>query len=370
MDKDDAFFHRLTSHQKEQYRNLIEKYKQIHKPEYLERINAGISTDSEHLEMVQACSRAFCGTELSQISGFQFFCAEPLVEFGGLKKGNKSFDLLLYNEQSKKAIFIECKSSIKKDIKPLISEIDQSFQLVQENKDYLSERIDNQIAWDDCEYILCVADKDSQKIKQSNLDQSSTNRKNTFNVKGFVNWIYYPYSGIIQVSDSFPHSDPEFNGMMQIGTEKKLRNPRLDIPYCITSHPFIIIEQAIIGLCYANQYAKRNSLTDSKIITKNRLMNEMMRTISLVVSDTVKKEMVKEKLEKVIEYGLKYDLLIKVDEESFRINCRGERPATVIDAIREKFIENWAVYNATIDGQKSAELEMQKKISQKEISDF
>ena len=369
MDKNDAFFHRLSTHHKEQYKDQIEKWILVNKPTYLERINTAISIDTEHLRMVQTCSRAFCGTELAEKSGFHFFCAEPLIEFGGLKVGNKSFDLLLFNEERKKIILIECKSSIG-DIKTLKTEIEQSIQLVEQNKEYLAERVMDEISWDDCEYILCVTDKDSHKIEQSYTDKKSKNNKKSFDMKGFVNWIYYPYSATVQVSKIFPHTDPDLNALMQIGTDKKSLCARLDLPYCITSHPFIIIEQAVIGKCYAKQYAIRSTLEDLKIITKNSLMSEMMKSISLLVSNPIRKDKVKQRLEEIIAYGKKYDLFTEVDEESFRINCRGERPTTVLDALKIKLIENWAVYHATLEARKVVEIDMQKIISQKEISDF
>ncbi len=99
-------------------------------------------------------------------------------------------------------------------------------------------------------------------------------------------------------------------------------------------------------------------------------MNEMMKSISLVTSPSVKKDMVKRKLEEVVAYGLRYDLFADEDKESFRINCRGERTKTVVDVLKEKYIENWAVYEATIEARLKVEDEMMKTISQKEISDF
>ncbi|QXO95907.1 hypothetical protein KSK55_05845 [Methanospirillum purgamenti] len=369
MDKTDSFFHRLSTSQKEEYKVRLEKWKLINKPNFLGRVHRELSSEYEHLEMVQACCRAFCGTDLAIKTGFHFVCAEPLIEFGGLQEGNKSFDLLLFNDTSKKAIFIECKSSIS-SVKNVSTEIEQSIQLVQKNKEYLSERIDDTISWDDCEYVLCIADKDSEKIHQSKDDSIQKNKSSMLNRDGFVIWIFHPFSKIAQISEKYSHADPVLHELLQMGTEKKSLQTRLDIPYCITSHPYIIIEQAVLGQCYPKQYAKRESIEDPKRITKNLMMNEMMKSISLVTSPSVKKDMVKRKLEEVVAYGLRYDLFADEDKESFRINCRGERTKTVVDVLKEKYIENWAVYEATIEARLKVEDEMMKTISQKEISDF
>jgi hypothetical protein len=72
------------------------------------------------------------------------------------------------------------------------------------------------------------------------------------NRDGFVIWIFHPFSKIAQISEKYSHADPVLHELLQMGTEKKSLQTRLDIPYCITSHPYIIIEQAVLGSVIQN----------------------------------------------------------------------------------------------------------------------
>ena len=68
-------------------------------PGQKEKICNALDSDKKHHTLIKLCAKSFAQTKLSESSGYEFYFAEPLVEFGSKEKGNHSFDLFLYNER-------------------------------------------------------------------------------------------------------------------------------------------------------------------------------------------------------------------------------------------------------------------------------
>jgi hypothetical protein len=125
---------------------------------------------------------------------------------------------------------------------------------------------------------------------------------------------------------------------------------------------------AVVGDCYAKQRAAGNS--DPKIINRNNLMTTLMKNISLGASFDKKKRIVQEKMDSVIQYGKRHDILVSHDDQSFKLNCRGENINTVKKSLEEKFIANWSTMRAKEEATKKAEEEITKKRYTTTLTDF
>lgn len=369
METPAPFVQRLSPEEKETFSLSVEKWTKYNIPAFKERINNDILTDQAHQDIVRLCAKSFANTELTKKTGYEFYFAEPLIEFGSEGKGNCSFDLLLYNEISHQAILISCKSSISEAKKALI-EIQDAKKLVAEKIDYLSECIGDDLDIENIEYVLCVYDKDSSKILDTLKGQSKKPKKSQkYDPDEIILWIYRPRSDIIQLHHEHSHKNSQLTELLLTGAGQSDHGNRFDLPYCYSSHPYRILKMVIVGDCYAKQFSMTTE-GDPKIIKHSTLYDTLMRYISLGAPVAVKKQLIESKMHQVLQYGKKYDVLTTVDENSFRLNCRGDYIKTVARSLEEKLIAEWSYLKAKEAATKKVIEEMGKKQYPKNLFDY
>ncbi|NAS88744.1 hypothetical protein C4E24_03255 [ANME-1 cluster archaeon AG-394-G21] len=110
-----------------------------------------------HDKLVDICNSAFgpeskCYTELA----YAFVSSEPLIELGV-----KNFDVLIYNEKIKHAIFVECKTSTSGRGK-YISDAYKAKREVIENQTYLENKLGDEIRT--IEFVLCIPSENVESI--------------------------------------------------------------------------------------------------------------------------------------------------------------------------------------------------------------
>ncbi len=262
-----------------------------------------------------------------------------------------------------------CKSSISEAKKALI-EIQNAKKLVAEKIDYLSECIGDDLDIENIEYVLCVYDKDSSKILDTLKGQSKKPKKSQkYDPDEIILWIYRPRSDIIQLHHEHTHKNPQLTELLLTGAGQSDHGNRFDLPCCYSSHPYRILKMVVVGDCYAKQFSIGNN-GDPKIIKHSTFLAALMRYISLGAPDEVKKQLIESKMDQVIQYGKKYDLLTTVDENSFRLNCRGDYIKTVAKSLEEKLIAEWSYLKAKEEATKKVIEEISKKQYPKTLFDY
>lgn len=370
MDTSTPFVQKLSPEEKEIFSQSVDKWTRYNIPAFKERINNDILTDQAHQDIVRLCAKSFANTELTKKTGYEFYFAEPLIEFGSEGKGNCSFDLLLYNETSHQAILISCKSSISEAKKALI-EIQDAKRLVTEKITYLSECIGDDLDIENIEYVLCVYDKDSSKILDTLKSQSKKPKKSQkYDPDDIILWVYRPRSDIIQLHHEHSHKNSQLNELLLSGAGQSDHGNRFDLPCCYSSHPYRILKMVIVGDCYAKQFAMGKGEEDPKIIKHSTLLTALMKYISLGAPNEVKKQLIENKMYQVIQYGKKYDVLTTVDESSFRLSCRGDYIKTVAKSLEEKLIAEWSYLKAKEEAIKKVTDEISKKQYPKTLFDY
>lgn len=123
--------------------------KNLHKIE-IESFKKHFERSEYHDKLVDICISAFgpeskCYNDL----GYAFISSEPLVELGV-----KNFDVMIYNDKKKHAIFVECKSSVKSNRGKYISDAYEAKTNVIENQKYLEEMLGDEI--ETMEFVICV----------------------------------------------------------------------------------------------------------------------------------------------------------------------------------------------------------------------
>ena len=113
-----------------------------------------------HDTLVDICVSAFgpeskCYNDL----GYVFVSSEPLLELGV-----KNFDVLIYNQKIKHAIFVQCKSSISNPGRD-ISDSYEALEKVTNNKIYLEEKLGDEIRT--IEFVICIpAEKTDRLVRE------------------------------------------------------------------------------------------------------------------------------------------------------------------------------------------------------------
>lgn len=278
----------------------------------------------------------FAKTTLSERSGYEFYFTEPLINFCTQYSGLKNFDILLFNEFDRSAIFIECKTSINPG--EAENDLKIAIKLVEDKLDYLSQIIGVDLEKDKIEYALCIYEKDRDKFEQA-FKSNSRNNSNTFKL-----WIYSPHLSIIRLYLDHSHTQPVLSGMLKSGYGAKNLKNRFELPYIISSHKFSIIQRAIITECY-NKNLKSHleglSTNDPKIIKIDDILKVLMARIVLGIPNDSKEIFIREKLGYIIQYGEKYKLFEKINDEYIRLICSGTNPGVVLRNVKSKFMKNY-----------------------------
>jgi len=338
-------------------------------PSAKEKIIEELDTDTRHQNLLRFCAKAFAKTDLSDRSGYQFYFTEPLIELCEPQSGEKNFDLLLFNESTKGAIFIECKSSIPSKASKTIKDLEKAISLVQRNLDYLSDIIDIKILNDNTEYVLCIYDKDLRKIEESFKGKAKSSNNSSFDPNRIKLWVYKPHSEIIQLHINQSHNNLELSNMLLKGFDEKNSKSRFELPYVCSSHKFLIIQNAIIGGCYRKNM--RNQLQqDPKIIKQKDIISILHNNLSLGMPKEKENDLLNEIVSHVIKYGEKYKLLEKINEEEIRLICQGNRIDLVLKNIKDKFLKNWIEEKSEEWAKAEALKQYKKRTGMKQLSDF
>lgn len=127
-----------------------------------------IQRDRNHTDLVNMCAFAFSENGPLSDTGYHFITVEPLYRLrmiNGGTIGNKIFDLVIYNNNQKKAILIECKTSISNPRKDVLEPLKQQIKTVIKNKISLEEEIGGEI--DAFEYVVCGLPQDIEEVAKS-----------------------------------------------------------------------------------------------------------------------------------------------------------------------------------------------------------
>ena len=364
----EEFYSCLSNEEKSHLRKLTKQFVDYFKPAVLERINNELDNDKRHQNLIKFCAKAFAKTDLAFRSGYEFYFTEPLIEFCSSHEGS-CFDILLFNESSRSAIIIECKTSIPSSTKSTMRGIEKSIKHVQSKLDYLSDIIGIQMDSEKIEYVLCVYDKDSNKVIESLKGQSKRGSEFSYDPEQVKLWIYRPMSKIMQLHLNHIHNNLELTRMLLAGFDEKSSKSRFELPYSYSSHYYTILQLAIIGDCYRKNLLDQ-FIDDPKIIKLDEISATLERNLSLGMLPERKKELINEKVEHIIKYGEKYKLIEKLNDNEIRLICVGNRIDLVSKNIKDKFFKNWVEEKSNELGKEKALNEYKRMAGIKQLSDF
>jgi len=150
----------LASKAGKSIKNRINEIEQEIQEDEMQSFSKNVERSGIHDTLVDICVSAFgpesiCYNKL----GYAFVSSEPLVELE-----LKNFDVLIYNQKTKHAIFVQCKSSLSNPGRD-ISDSYEAKKKVVENKTYLEDKLGDEIQT--MEFVICIpAEKTDRLVRE------------------------------------------------------------------------------------------------------------------------------------------------------------------------------------------------------------
>ena len=163
----EAFTKFRKSLKNKEQREVLDRLLHKHSEECKKAINAEIDTDQRHTTILNMCAYAFSESGPLRTTGYHFIRVEPLYDYRG-EKGNKIFDLVLYNNQNKKAILIECKSRMGTP-GDILKDLADQIANTNDHKTELEEEVGGEI--DDIEFVICSIPQDIEELARVVSDE-------------------------------------------------------------------------------------------------------------------------------------------------------------------------------------------------------
>jgi len=311
---------------------------------------------------MKLCGKAFLDTPLSINSGYEFYFPEPLIDLNVDLSVNPIFDLLLFNSKEKRTILIECKSSIGQHPK-FLSQIKKAKEFLEKNIGHLSEIIGSKLDVKKIEYVLCVYSRDKDKV--INSINSHSNKGLNADKDLFKLWYFMPKNQELRLYDGHKHQNKFLSDALKRGFSFNDYRNQLELPFYSNMHNFKVINNIILGYCY-NFNRRDESIEEPKNIKYDQIYKTIEENASygLLKDDAITKtKLISQKIGQVLDYGRKYDLFDVDEKNNIKLKCYGKELKVVIANIEEKFISNWANFEAEASAKKHAFSDYQLKIS-------
>jgi hypothetical protein len=232
---------KLTKDQRKILDNFHNKNNEVCK----KAIKNAITTDQRHSIILNMCAYAFSeGGPLRQ-TGYHYITVDPLYKYRG-EEGSKIFDLVLYNKEYKRAILIECKSSIGDPRRSVLNPLKDQIDNVKNHKTDLEDEIGGEIG--DMEYVICGSPQDIEEVGKAIKDNETVCLWSA-DLYFFTLKLYNPVGSSGKqnaelIKKKQLHADPELREKLYMKTESRGQIDGVKITS--SSHIFRILSRVFI----------------------------------------------------------------------------------------------------------------------------
>ncbi|WP_255193010.1 hypothetical protein [Natronobeatus ordinarius] len=328
------------------------------------RLEEGIDRDKKHDNLLKQTISAFLpGGPIESKTGWTFLGAEPLSE-----KNLANADALFGNPERNLALLIECKTSDNRPTNSLEQVYDAAEQLM-ENKGYLSNKIGMEI--DDIECAICIPSVADRRI----INEIETHEREGRDRERIYVWRIHYYDG--ETLDLYTDIDTrtgselthnsELASVLKAGVE--LTYGRQVMPaFFPSSHPEVIMEEAM-GLILEKRLIEDNSL---RYFTGSELQRVLssQKNLPHYDADDIGKRLYDDLVDRCERFNLIEEIpqseskLEKGEDETYYKYCvRGKSVETILNNLRDRYIENAVKHRADIMAKRSVIDEFDKEQS-------
>jgi len=292
-----------------------------------------------HDKLVDICISAFgpeskCCTELA----YAFVSSEPLIELGV-----KNFDVLIYNERIKHAIFVECKTSTSKPGK-YISDAYEAKMKVIGNRTYLEDMLGDEIRT--MEFVLCIPSENVDSIvrelerreAKGEIDVASDDLLLIWQVNMFIGQTLQLFTRIKSRKDPYKSQHNDNNLTRMLGSDGYKVKSEVLLKFYPSSHPLSIGSKIVTEIIKNNirddASLKEFSINSVEQFCKSptNLAHYACETIGKKISDHF------------IGEGEAFGLIESIGgrEGWFRLKLEGKRLNTVLNNYKEGYKKTFA----------------------------
>jgi len=305
----------------------------LHKIE-IESFEKHFERSEYHDKLVDICISAFgpeskCYNDL----GYAFISSEPLVELGV-----KNFDVMIYNDKKKHAIFVECKSSAKSNRGKYISDAYKAKMEVIENQKYLEEMLGDTI--ETMEYVICVPSHKTDGIvrelerqeKEGEIDITSDDLLLIWQVNIFEGEVLQLFTRIFS-RDKYKCQHNDFNLTKMLGSDGHEVKSEVLTKFYPSSHPLTIGSKIVTEIIIKNMRENTQINVFSKE-TVNQFCKSS-RNLAHYACEKLGEKLVNHFIEECENFGLIEK--VEGEEDLFKFNLEGKRLNTILNNYKKEF---------------------------------
>jgi len=288
-----------------------------------------------HDKLVDICISAFgpeskCYNDL----GYAFISSEPLVELGV-----KNFDVMIYNDKKKHAIFVECKSSMKSNRGKYISDAYKAKTNVIENQTYLEKMLGDEIKT--MEFVICVPSSKTDGIvreleRQENegeIDVTSNDLLLIWQVNIFEGEVLQLFTRINSRDNSYKSKHNDFELTKMLGSDGHEVKSEVLTKFYPSSHPLTIGSKIVTEIITKNM----REGTRINVFSKESVENfcKSSRNLAHYACEILGKNIVNHFIGESKNLGLIKE--VEGEEDLFKFNLEGKRLNTILNNYKEEY---------------------------------
>jgi hypothetical protein len=288
-----------------------------------------------HDKLVDICISAFgpeskCYNDL----GYAFISSEPLVELGV-----KNFDVMIYNDKMKHAIFVECKSSAKSNRGKYISDAYEAKKNVIENQKYLEEMLGDKIQT--MEFVICVPSEITdgivreleRKEKEGEIDVTSNELLLIWQVNIFAREVLQLFTRINSRDKPYKSQHNDIKLTKILGSDGHEVKSEVLTKFYPSSHPLTIGSKIVTEIIIKNM--REN--TQINVFSKESVEQfcKSSRNLAHYACEKLGKNIVDHFIGECEKFGL----IDKVEgeEDLFKLNLEGKHLSTILSNYKKEY---------------------------------
>ena len=307
--------------------------KNLHKIE-IESFKKHFERSEYHDKLVDICISAFgpeskCYNDL----GYAFISSEPLVELGV-----KNFDVMIYNDKKKHAIFVECKSSAKSNRGKYISDAYEAKMKVIENQEYLEGMLGDKIETMEC--VICVPSHKTDGIvrelerqeKEGEIDVTSDDLLLIWQVNIFEGEVLQLFTRIYS-RDKYKCQHNDLGLTKMLGSDGHKVKSEVLTKFYPSSHPLTIGSKIVTEIITKNM--REN--TQINVFSKETIEQfcKSSRNLAHYACEKLGKKLVDHFIEECENFRLIEE--VEGEEDLFKLNLEGKRLSTILNNYKEEY---------------------------------
>lgn len=319
----------------DEYLERLDELQDQHLDEAQRKVQEHYDTQQAHDTLIDICASAF-GPEgpLHGETGYRFLFSEPLKELGV-----KNYDVLIYDVDGPRSIFVECKSSISNPA-DVVDDAQEAYREIQANEDHLQDAIGDDLGF--TEYVICLPSHMRNRVIRHLENREDAGFLDEDEEVPLLFWEVNKFSGQhlslvtqIPARDDVDNQHGEHTLTSQLSDSVEVQDAEVLYRVYPSSHPLRLSKE---GLAHQMQVNKQQS-RDLKTVQRDDL--EAFFSNPEYVPHYANDEIGAELAERVIDRGREHGLIAE-DEGDLFIDLDVTTMKNILDRYETEYLDRHA----------------------------